>query len=374
MTKTLENSINSLANTIAFLKKSFFVCCYIGGAYAFFVLMAPQLFGYKEVVSSQAQAEQTKEPRPIKKSSEKAQHELAIDQSLKRVEKMTSPESWRETASSDRVKKLYQQAQNPNTIKERIDALFPKMATPTITPLGSKKSGLYEVEVNGQVFLMSKDGNYIINHSYVDVSDLRSGSDTDQLKKVKLINFYSKQSAAAATPSHAGATPAQAPDSHDKEGFIDSVAGFSDFAKIGITYQTPVAEKKGEIIVFSDFTCPYCKRFHPNYDRILDAGWTIHTVPMSRKGASGRVFEQSNALYCMENQSAKRIYNTLITGGSLSSEQAPDIDTACLNNNYAKIAYDTLLRKGNGRGFTPAIWVEGQPSLMKANIFLSSKL
>ncbi len=381
MSTKLEKSINSLADTIAFLKKSFFVCCYIGGAYAFAVLLIPNLFMDSPASEEKAQSTPQKlAPASVSSriaSNNKQTYRLEdanndIKDSFERIEQMTSSERWRETANSDRIRKLYDQAKNPDSVKDKIKTIFPNMAPASISPLGDSDSGLYEVTVNGQVFLMSQDGNYIINHSYVDVSQLRSGSDTDKLKNVQLINYYAKPGAnneenqAKSTSSSSKPAASQ----NTKNPKISGIADFEELAQVGLTYKA-LSEEKGEIIVFSDFTCEYCRDFHPKYNRILSAGWTIHTVPMSRRGLSGSVFEQSNALYCMDDDHAKSIYETLIQGGSISPEQNTQIDKSCLANEYAGTAFTTLMGINNtGRGFTPAIWVKGKDGLLEGSEFM----
>ena len=54
------------------------------------------------------------------------------------------------------------------------------------------------------------------------------------------------------------------------------------------TVKYPAADKKDSIIVFSDFTCPYCKAMHSNIDKINDMGIEVQYIPYSRAGFSNQ--------------------------------------------------------------------------------------
>jgi thiol:disulfide interchange protein DsbC len=54
------------------------------------------------------------------------------------------------------------------------------------------------------------------------------------------------------------------------------------------TVKYPAVNKKDTIIVFSDFTCPFCKAMHSNIDKINDMGIEVQYIPYSRAGFSNQ--------------------------------------------------------------------------------------
>lgn len=385
MKESTEKNISSIVHTIKFLKKTAIGCCYLGGAYAFFFIMAPKILSNE---SQETKIEQLSAPQEVMVSQLAADYHnnrpreekrLADINSSAGLDEYMSKDSWRETAKSPVIKSLLDKSSEPDIIEEKIDQLFPKMKGKVdIRPLGSPDSGLYEVKIAGQagkVFLMSQDGNYIFNHSYVDISELRSGKDINKIKDVELLNYYPKpndsRSEENQAPEPVSETSQTSPVDETDKTKSPVTGDFAHFKSVGLKYETTSADPKGDIVVFADFTCDYCKRFHPKYEQVLASGWNIYTVPLSRRGNSGSVYEMANKLYCAPN--GKEVYNNLITEQPFPPLE--DVDSQCVAEDHASKARRVLLNMGNGSGYTPAIWVNGEEGhLLKYPKFLQSYL
>lgn len=58
----------------------------------------------------------------------------------------------------------------------------------------------------------------------------------------------------------------------------------------------------GEIWVFTDPTCPYCRRLHEQQPQLAAAGVTLHYIPYPRNGINnGRDYDQLVAIMCAAN-------------------------------------------------------------------------
>tara|TARA_A100001391_G_scaffold126_1_gene254 strand:+ start:5358 stop:6107 length:750 start_codon:yes stop_codon:yes gene_type:complete len=60
-------------------------------------------------------------------------------------------------------------------------------------------------------------------------------------------------------------------------------------------------EEKQEIYVFTDITCPYCKKFHAHMDEINDRGITVHYLALPRAGIDSAVANSMARIWCAED-------------------------------------------------------------------------
>src|SRR5690554_2110184 len=83
------------------------------------------------------------------------------------------------------------------SIESRLRSTFPDIAGKATTKrLGS--SGLFEVAYGSIKFLISQDGNYIISHSYIDLSDVNSRAGASNAIEVELGDYYPKNPSSTA--------------------------------------------------------------------------------------------------------------------------------------------------------------------------------
>ena len=60
-------------------------------------------------------------------------------------------------------------------------------------------------------------------------------------------------------------------------------------------------EEKHEIFVFTDITCPYCKKFHTHMQEVNDRGITVHYLALPRAGLDSSVANSMARIWCAEN-------------------------------------------------------------------------
>jgi hypothetical protein len=68
-----------------------------------------------------------------------------------------------------------------------------------------------------------------------------------------------------------------------------------------ILYQSP--NEQYRITVFTDITCPYCRRFHRDeVPKLLDMGVTVRYLPYPRAGLDSDTARQMAGIFCSDNQ------------------------------------------------------------------------
>ena len=149
---------------------------------------------------------------------------------------------------------------------------------------------------------------------------------------------------------------------HRKE--IISKINYNDLVKFG-NNENP----KMELIVFTDITCPYCKKMHEDLDTILKANINIYYLPYSRRGLNHEpTVKMLSKIMCSEDP-AKSFHEGFSNPNKFYSESGgikkEDIDCGY----ESKLLENQKLGDLLGVGGTPAIFfkngakVEGYLSL-----------
>lgn len=70
-----------------------------------------------------------------------------------------------------------------------------------------------------------------------------------------------------------------------------------------ITFEA-TTDEIGEVFVFTDVTCAYCKNFHKQIADVNQAGVTVHYLALPRDGVMSRVGEIMSRIWCSEDRQA----------------------------------------------------------------------
>lgn len=116
----------------------------------------------------------------------------------------------------------------------------------------------------------------------------------------------------------------------------------------------PSVDTGNSIIVFTDYTCPICQEFHPFYDDILEAGYTIYSLPVARKGIDSKINNVMSRMYCQDN--FKALYNQSLQGNVPPLDSMEPCDDGV---DRAAIAYRAIFALMD-KPATPAIWIKGK--------------
>lgn len=126
--------------------------------------------------------------------------------------------------------------------------------------------GMFELDVNGaETVYMSEDGQYMVVGKLLQIKDGEVVNLADQrLEKVR----------------------------------ADGLAKL-DLANT-ITYKAK--DEKGEVFVFTDITCGYCRKLHRHIDEYNDDGITVHYLAFPRGGEDTAVADSMRHIWCAEDK------------------------------------------------------------------------
>lgn len=179
------------------------------------------------------------------------------------------------------------------TIKKTIESLNPDIPVTSISP--SPVDGIMEVQLeNNDYIYVTEDTQYIFSGRLLKTeADGKGVADITALKKREA-----------------------------RKSRIQSL----DLSK-SITFPGN-SEKNDGVIVFTDTTCPYCKKFHKNIEAINNNGITVHYFAFPRKGVDSRSARILDVVWCTSDP---RKALTLAKEGKIDkiSEKAGDRIKQC---------------------------------------------
>jgi thiol:disulfide interchange protein DsbC len=147
-----------------------------------------------------------------------------------------------------------------NALKDRAEGLERDQITP------SKVDGLYTVTIGFDVYYMSSNGKYLISG---DVIELATGDRVD------------------------GSGLAE-----KRKRMIATVA-----EKDMIIYPAD-SEKQTAISIFTDTTCPYCRKLHEQVPALSKAGIEVRYLAFPRAGAQSEVAVDMASIWCADDKQA----------------------------------------------------------------------
>ena len=195
-------------------------------------------------------------------------------------------------------------------LTDRLRKLMPgvKIGTPTETPVKE----IYQVKIGGQYAYITADGNYVFVGNLVDLKNGISLTEQAQAKEnVPLIKTFP-----------------------EKDMIIFRAEG----------------DEKGVITVFSDTSCPYCKKLHKEVPKLQQAGISVRYIPFPRGLERGRGYREMKSVWCSDD----RIRAMNIANGTIKAKlEKKDCDI----DNVIRAGYEL----GNNVG------VRGTPAIFLAN-------
>lgn len=188
-------------------------------------------------------------------------------------------------------------------------------------PIKTPVAGIYETQFGTQYGYLSADGRYIILGNLID---LKTGKNLTDIAKGKtaLIEL-------------------------DKVSLDDKVI----FPAIG--------EEKAVLNVFTDTTCPYCKKLHEQVDKLQQAGISIHYLPYPRGSKQGPGYESLRQVWCAKDKQAAMGIAKGLDIGDLpdgNCEKGNFVDEGYVLGNRVGVTGTPASFKANGeiiQGFVP---------------------
>ncbi len=118
-------------------------------------------------------------------------------------------------------------------------------------------------------------------------------------------------------------------------------------------------DEKAVLTVFTDTTCPYCRKLHQEVPELNKAGISVHYLPFPRGGSAGPGYESLKQVWCArDRQQAMNIAKQLSEGElpSADCDEASMVDRGYDLGNRVGVTGTPALFKSDGRkieGYVP---------------------
>jgi len=188
-------------------------------------------------------------------------------------------------------------------------------AVPVSDPVKTPVDGVYETKYGSKIAYLTGNGRYIL---IGDMIDLQTQENLTEISR----RSVSKE-------------------------VIDKVA-VNDLA----VYPSAIDETKAVLNVFTDTSCPYCKKLHEEVPDLQKAGIEVRYFPFPRGGARGPGYQTLQQVWCGADKA-----QTMDIAKDVATGKLPASD--CNNAKFVDTAYNI----GNQLGVsgTPALFTaEGQ--------------
>jgi thiol:disulfide interchange protein DsbC len=189
-------------------------------------------------------------------------------------------------------------------IKAALSRSFPKSGDADIRP--APIAGLYQVELDGQVFYASADGKFIV---LGDMWELGTHKNLTEAERDKIA--------------------------------AKLLAGVSEKNMIVIG----PADAKRTITVFTDVDCPFCARLHQEVPELNRNGVRVRYLFFPRSGLDGETYKRSVAVWCAADR--VKAIGIAKAGGALDMKTCPN-----------PVADEYRLGERLGVNGTPTIFLE----------------
>jgi thiol:disulfide interchange protein DsbC len=207
--------------------------------------------------------------------------------------------------------------------KSKMTALLKKrlgnkqISEPVPTPL----EGMFETQFGTDFGYLSKDGRYIIVGNLID---LKTGQNLTNITKGKA-----------------------------------ALAAINQFALEDKTIFPAIGAEKAVLNIFTDTSCPYCKKLHAEVPNLQAAGISVHYLPFPRGGSRGPGYATLKQVWCADDRAramniAKGLEQGDLPAGDCANAQL--VDKGYALGNRAGVTGTPALYKSNGeiiQGYVP---------------------
>lgn len=144
-----------------------------------------------------------------------------------------------------------------NSLKE----IFPDLTITSIKP--TQVEGLYQVMEGAEVYYVTSDGRYFLHG---DMYDLKTRNNLTEIQRRTARN-----------------------------GMLKHVSSdeYIEFAP---------AHPKHVVYVFTDISCPYCRRLHSHIKEINNLGIAVRYLAFPRNGEKSNAFTEMESVWCAKNR------------------------------------------------------------------------
>jgi len=135
---------------------------------------------------------------------------------------------------------------------------------PVSDPVKTPVDGIYQVQFGSQFGYLSENGRYVFVGEMID---LQTGENLTALVKGQA-----------------------------------AIAELNQVALEDKVIFSAKGEEKAVLNIFTDTTCPYCKKLHAEVDKLQQAGISVHYLPYPRGGEKGPGYQELKQVWCASNK------------------------------------------------------------------------
>lgn len=145
----------------------------------------------------------------------------------------------------------------------------------------------------------------------------------------------------------------------EKVGRKITVGEIENYSDDDLVVYIPEGEIKATLNVFTDTSCPYCRKLHKEVPKLLESGIKVRYLPYARGGRNGPGYETMKSVWCAEDRTAA--VNDAMNGktnglpeGSCAAAQV--VDAGYITGNQVGVTGTPALFKQNGEkidGYVP---------------------
>ena len=180
---------------------------------------------------------------------------------------------------------------------------------------------IWQVQLKNKTIYLSEDGRYAFTG---DLIDLKSGENLTEISSRKIT--------------------------------VEKIENYSDD---DLVVYLPKGEIKATLNVFTDTSCPYCRKLHKELPKLLESGIKIRYLPYARGGSKGPGYETMKSVWCAEDRAgamndAKNENTNGLPIGSCSAARI--VDAGFITGNQVGVTGTPTLFKQNGEkivGYVP---------------------
>lgn len=179
------------------------------------------------------------------------------------------------------------EASNPITAKLKKRLAQAEIGEPESTPL----PGIFQVKVGSSYAYVTSDGRYAFVGDLVDLENGENLSDSRH--------------------------------NRDNQALVDA------FPEKDMVVYPAEEEEQARITVFTDTSCPYCRKLHQEVPKLQQAGVTVRYVAFPRSGTQGSAYRTMRAVWCADDRrtaldAAKGVGAGELENGACSEAKAVD--------------------------------------------------
>ncbi len=183
---------------------------------------------------------------------------------------------------------------------------------PVTKPVETPAKGVYQTSFGSKIAYLTGDGRYVIIGDMIDLQNQQNLSEVARRQISK--------------------------------GIIDQV----DKTNLAV-FPSTSGETKKVLNVFTDTSCPYCKKLHDEVPELQKAGIEVRYFPFPRGGARGPGYADLKKVWCADDKAAAMDIAKDVEAGSLPAGD-------CKQSSFVDRGY--ALGNQLGVSGTPALFVE----------------